>query len=99
MADSDPDPARHLIMKPPPLISRRPRLLLLLTALLTAALVIGFVDGFTPRAAAQEGEGGEGGAAPPAQTAKIEASPWKVFKHTLWAIRYWSPILGLCSIA
>jgi len=73
--------------------------LLLLTALLTAALVIGFVDGFTPRAAAQEGEGGEGGAAPPAQTAKIEASPWKVFKHTLWAIRYWSPILGLCSIA
>src|SRR5262249_25711491 len=84
-------------MKSPPLFSRRPRLLTLLAVLLTAIVVVASVDGLTPRASAQEGEGEGGGAV--AAPATPQASPWDVFKHTIWAIRYWSPILGLCSIA
>jgi len=84
-------------MKSPPLFSRRPRLLTLLAVLIAAILVVACVDGLPPGAVAQEGEG-EGAPAVGAPAAPT-ASPWDVFKHTIWAIRYWSPILGLCSIA
>jgi biopolymer transport protein ExbB len=85
-------------MKPPAIFSRRPRILLLLAVLCTAVILVACVDGLTPRAVAQEeaAGGGGGGAVAPAE---LDVSPWDVFKHTLWAIRYWAPILGLCSIA
>lgn len=73
---------------------RGPRLMLL-AALAAAVFAVASADGLASRAAAQEGEAPEKAAAP----AEIEASPWRVFKHTLYAIRYWAPILGLCSIA
>jgi biopolymer transport protein ExbB len=91
-------------MKPFSFLSR-PRLLL--SAALVVAMLL--VAGLAPRAVAQEGEGGEE-KKPAAEEKKEEkkgasmadvrdVSNFQVFTHVLYSIRWWAPVLGLCSIA
>jgi biopolymer transport protein ExbB len=88
-------------MKPPPLFSRRPRLLTLLAVLLAAIVVVACVDGLTPRVAAQAEGGGEGaGAAGEKGPAEIKVTSFEVALHTFVSISWvFKIILGLCSIA
>jgi biopolymer transport protein ExbB len=73
-------------------------LLLVLASLLAILFVLAYVDGATPRAAAQEGDEGATATAPVPQ--KTSHSPLKIIKHMLESVGIiFGIVLGLVSVA
>ncbi len=80
----------------------RPRLLLVILGLLAALFVVGYVDGVTPQAPAQEaGDEGEKAAPTTAPTTqKATRGFWDIMRHMLKSVGLiFGTILGLVSVA